>query len=147
MNKEQIETTDWLTRGIPKEQLEREKQEAIMSADLQGCITYNKWSVRKRGINSIDFDATSEKMVAKGYRKREWISVDERLPDKGGKYLVYRELCNGLSLMNIINYDPNYDGHAMWFLFDGEWGDCEVNNVTHWMPLPEPPKMKGYENG
>lgn len=88
-----------------------------------------------------------EALYNANFRKQEWISVDERLPDKGGKYLVYRELCNGLSLMNIINYDPNYDGHAMWFLFDGEWGDCEVNNVTHWMPLPEPPKMKGYENG
>ena len=38
MSKEkQIETTDWLTRGISKEQLEREKQEAIMSADLELC--------------------------------------------------------------------------------------------------------------
>lgn len=35
--KKQIESTDWLTKGIPKEQLEREKQEAIMSADLEEC--------------------------------------------------------------------------------------------------------------
>ena len=77
MSKEkQIESTDWLTRGISKEQLEREKREAIMSNDLQGCITYDEWSVREYGIDSIDFDVTAEKMVAKGYRKQsegEWL--------------------------------------------------------------------------
>lgn len=76
MNKEkQIESIDWLTRGIPKEQLEREKREAIMAADLQGCITYDEWSAREYGIESVDFDTTAEKMVAKGYRKQsegEW---------------------------------------------------------------------------
>ena len=76
MSKEkQIKTTDWLTRGMSKEQLEREKREAIMSADLQECITYDEWSAREYGIDSIDFDTTAEKMVAKGYRKQsvgEW---------------------------------------------------------------------------
>ena len=78
MNREQqIETTDWLTRGIPKEQLEREKREAIMSADLQECITYDEWSAREYGIDSIDFDTMAEKMVTRGYRKQsegEWVN-------------------------------------------------------------------------
>ena len=72
----QIKSTDWLTRGISKEQLEREKREAIFSSDLQGCIEYDEWSAREYGVESIDFDATAEKMVAKGYRKQEWISVE-----------------------------------------------------------------------
>lgn len=33
--KKQIKTTDWLTRGIPKEQLEREKREAIEEAEKE----------------------------------------------------------------------------------------------------------------
>lgn len=40
MSKEkQIESTDWLTRGMSKEEVEREKQQAIMSVDLEMCHT------------------------------------------------------------------------------------------------------------
>ena len=62
-DKQNIKTTDWLIRGIPKEQLKREKQEAILSAYLELCMTYDEET------KSIDFDATAEKMVAAGYRK------------------------------------------------------------------------------
>ena len=67
------------------------------------------------------------KMLEKDYRKQEWISVDERLPSMD-------ELCL-LSMENRITkyrwvvigyYHTNYDEY-----------------VTHWMPLPEPPMMKG----
>lgn len=62
-DKQNIKTTDWLIRGIPEEQLKREKREAIMSAYLELCITYDEET------KSIDFDATAEKMVANGYVK------------------------------------------------------------------------------
>ena len=71
-----IETTDWLIRDVPKEQLEREKQESLFSADLQECITYDEWSAREYGHTTVEFDVTSEKMIAKGYIKQieaEWI--------------------------------------------------------------------------
>ena len=61
----QIKSTDWLTRDVPKEQLEREKQEAVMSAYLQEYFAEL----------SFDFDGIAEKMVAIGYRKQsegEW---------------------------------------------------------------------------
>ena len=64
----QIESTDWLTRGIPKEQLEREKQEAIMSAYLEKYFAEL----------SFDFDEIAEKMVSIGYRKQsegEWLNA------------------------------------------------------------------------
>lgn len=64
--KKQIESTDWLTRGIPKDQLEREKQEAIMSADLEECHA----EFNSGGEIYTDYDAMAEKMVAKGYRKQ-----------------------------------------------------------------------------
>ena len=67
-DKQNIKTTDWLIRGIPEEQLKREKREAIMSAYLELCITYDEET------KSIDFDATAEKMVAKGYRKAEEVA-------------------------------------------------------------------------
>jgi hypothetical protein len=74
MSKEQqIESTDWLTRGISKEQLEREKQEAVMSADLAMCHTEFTTGV---GEIYTDYDTTAQKMYAIGYRKQyecEWV--------------------------------------------------------------------------
>lgn len=65
-----------------------------------------------------------------GYRKQsEWISVDEMLPEP------YKDVLY-------------FNGHSIGVDFicsDGTWCDEEVHNkpITHWMPLPEPPKMKG----
>ena len=56
--KKNIKITDWLTRGIPKKQLEQEKQEAIMAADLELLSE-----------DSLSFDELAKKMVAIGYQR------------------------------------------------------------------------------
>jgi hypothetical protein len=67
-----------------------------------------------------------------GYRKQsKWISVDERLPDREGKYLV----CTTNGNIGVGNF-IDYYGKGTHLCFD-----CWA--VTHWMPLPEAPKMKG----
>jgi hypothetical protein len=55
----------------------------------------------------------------------EWISVDERLPERNGRYLTH---CNieGQSLVCILCYC--------------KVGGFNEGTVTHWMPLPTPPK-------
>lgn len=63
-----------------------------------------------------------------------WISVKERLPD-GRPVLVWNE-----------NY---YSGDAAvayrcaegWVLFNHESSNDPIEEPTHWMPLPEPPKQ------
>lgn len=75
-----------------------------------------------------------------GYRKQEWISVDERLPDVLQEVLAYR----GKHIANLMNI-YTYVGGDMW---QDEYGyGCrrEHEGITHWMPLPEAPKMKGGE--
>lgn len=85
-----------------------------------------------------------------GYRKRsegEWISVRERLPENDwGKhwkerkyYLVFTKPSG---LMNVAVY--GYKEHDWWI----DRNSCVLDKknykeVTHWMPLPEPPVMKG----
>ena len=77
-------------------------------------------------------DRLAESLYNAGYRKRsEWISVDERLPDEAERVLVYGE--NGICFANRYK-----DDWLMPMLYAGE--------VTHWMPLPEPPMMKGAGN-
>ena len=64
----------------------------------------------------------------------QWISVKDRLPRTGVKVLVYL---------------PAYKSQSFGILWKGEWGVGEAGalgrmaaglTVTHWMPLPEPPK-------
>jgi hypothetical protein len=80
----------------------------------------------------------AERIYCAGYRKQEWISVDERLPEKDGRYLVAMK--NGgnyhISTRRFKRTDPPiwWKGHSY-----GYWAR-HTGGVTHWMPLPEPPK-------
>jgi hypothetical protein len=61
----------------------------------------------------------------------EWISVKDELPEPNEIYLVH---CPSWS----------DDECAVCLFENGKWyydHDSEINSyVTHWMPLPEPPK-------
>lgn len=74
-----------------------------------------------------------------------WISCSERMPEMGERqcYVLAADFKN--------NYPPNIpntqvgvygdwfnDGNPTWDDGDGE--DLHLKEVTHWMPLPEPPK-------
>ena len=61
----------------------------------------------------------------------QWISVEERLPNHYEEVLVVSKLKN-------IVYFAWYDADISMFMGHGHmWTTREV---THWMPLPEPPK-------
>ena len=77
---------------------------------------------------------------------QKWIPVTERLPEIGDTYLVV--------VKYKYDYEKEYtiDTDVAMFRFDGGYiDDCwdtyfdwdegqQYINVTHWMPLPEPPK-------
>ena len=81
----------------------------------------------------------------------KWISVKDRLPNKDGKYLccwdgytvgdkfidIYSFAKN---LRKVDEYNFKDENRAGWYDYDSEWGYCERESVTHWMPLPELPK-------
>jgi hypothetical protein len=59
----------------------------------------------------------------------EWISVNDRLPEKNGDYLGFsRGAC----------YVVVWDNH--WGQFYESDGPLNHSDITHWMPLPEAPK-------
>lgn len=104
------------------------------------------------GAGTMKDTEIAEAFVAKGWRKRsegEWISVEERLPDNDwGKhwkerkyYLVFTKPSG---LMNVAVY--GYKEHDWWI----DRNSCVLdkknyNEVTHWMPLPEPPKGEKHD--
>lgn len=64
----------------------------------------------------------------------EWISVKERLPEKGQNVLVFAtSKYIGTEKISIDRLEEG-ERDSIWFFTHG-WFD-----VTHWMPLPEPPK-------
>ena len=86
------------------------------------------------------------------YFKGGWISVKDRLPERDGKYLVVSKTASAEPppyvktawfLNNLRdNFQFKYEGEPNepgFYNGDGE-GDWVERYVTHWMPLPEPPK-------
>ena len=73
-------------------------------------------------------------LIANGVTIQKWIPVSERLPENFGEYIVTVQEETGELYSDYADYDPY---HKKWRtgLFLGV-----RDNVTHWMPLPEPPK-------
>ena len=69
----------------------------------------------------------------------EWVSVEDRLPDTDGAYLVYAPTYTGGSSSSL-----DCIGGIMFFRFKHEKWSIESgyykrpNCVTHWMPIPTP---------
>ena len=75
----------------------------------------------------------------------EWIDVKDRLPEKFTSVLCHcKSTCREGECATIGSFDNGF-----WFLQDGVGRQSFPHHyweVTHWMPLPEPPKGV-VENG
>lgn len=58
----------------------------------------------------------------------KWISCAEKLPEETGRYLV----CDRLDERVRIEY--------FYASCNLGWAGAQAYKITHWMPLPEPPK-------
>ena len=81
---------------------------------------------------------------ANGVTVQKWIPVTERLPDKQHDWVL---------ATGILVPEDFYGVPHIAELRNGEWWDDSGDfplidlgvEVTHWMPLPEPPKEKDHE--
>lgn len=69
---------------------------------------------------------------------QKWIPVSERLPEEHGEYLTLTP-CR-IENRKYSTWLSWYDPKRGFYDIDPEWGDIEIDTVTHWMPLPEQPK-------
>lgn len=63
----------------------------------------------------------------------QWIPVEERLPPRAEKSFTFSDyvlVCDNIGYMDTACY--NFEKNR-W-----DW----LNNVTHWMPLPQPPRKE-----
>ncbi len=67
-------------------------------------------------------------LIDGGATIQEWVSVDERLPEE--------------SLNSVLGWDEYRERCVFVQYYNGEWilGNHDSVKVTHWCPLPQPPK-------
>ena len=96
----------------------------------------------KRGLLTAPHTATD--LIAHGVTAQEWISVEDRQPEKNGLYITFG--CSAEPVRWLHNFDHDVGKFGSWWDYepDGKkhprYRFIEAENITHWMPLPEPPK-------
>lgn len=78
----------------------------------------------------------ADHLIANGVTVQKWIPVTERLPEQGDVVLIYTKHED----IQVFQWDDNYGGWV------GDRYNYSKRMVTHWMPLPEPPK-EGADHG
>lgn len=78
----------------------------------------------------------------------KWININDKLPEDGEEVLVAMKNCN--LPIQVYRYGKQWygslevtDSMVDGYCHDREIGDYLSECITHWMPLPEPPK---YDN-
>ena len=91
----------------------------------------------------------ADHLLANGVVVQRWIPVTERLPEEDGSYLCFSQYCgSGWCAVRGFakdgrkkdEYDFRRRWKNVWYDYDSEYGYCVIDSITHWMPLPEPPK-------
>lgn len=66
--------------------------------------------------------------IAQLEAERRWVPVSERLPEMAGAYLCHIGATYGMTWISVRKF------------IKGKWKGLGAENVTHWMPLPQPPE-------
>lgn len=75
--------------------------------------------------------------------ERRWIPVEERLPENGVRVLAFNMRAKNKYIGIWTREKDPGDGNDCWFDSAGWW--YAFDEITHWMPLPEPPEVKNAE--
>ena len=103
-------------------ELIKQVESAYVHGDVRDCIA----DYLAYGDAS---DKIADYLIANGVTMPEWISVEERLPD-GGTYVL-------VTTDGVVAHAYRHNDRFIAFTAAGV---ATVGGVTHWMPLPEPPK-------
>ena len=107
----------------------REKLVEIIQNSVGGCARH--WA-----------EVIADGLIANGVTVQEWIPASEPPKKITNKVIV---LCKN-GYRGFGHYE-DYKGVRTWYNLESgkpftDWDlvDCESYEVTHWMPMPEPPK-------
>ena len=86
---------------------------------------------------SCGYYRTADRLIANGVTVQEWISVDDRLPEEGEYVLCVLKGFNYGGKIQVCKFVPadKFKDKPYFEHFRNGFPP-----VTHWMPLPHPPK-------
>ena len=109
----------------------KDEAKALMNSGIYS--EYNK---------GVALDAAADLVLAlakqlENYPSISWTSVKDKLPEYGEYVLVFTEGCSAIGHLGEDRFGKNkWKSDSI-----DEWGDVEIlEDVTHWMPLPDEPK-------
>ena len=102
-------------------------------ASCTGCALYGFYDCGSI-INPQAADMLEKLAAEKDEKNPEWISVEDRLPERDRKVLVI-DGHNGIHILAFWRKNGNE-----WEWITETYGVSRKNDVKMWMPLPEPPK-------
>lgn len=118
-----------------------EENGECVAADDDDCSEKYKWCYETEALALIGEDtnvhATADDIIV-GRRLDGWISCEERLPEESGTYICAAKSA-GRNIVTFVKWQPRY---KQWNLT----GARSYWQITHWQPLPEPPKIGGAED-
>lgn len=104
-----------------------------------GTLREKHSALLKQNVELRDASAQVTKLAAEAAVEREWISVEDRLPEDDGDVLA---IVSGYPTPNITLEDvlvvAAFCKGEGWYI--EEYRDWDNPIITYWMPLPEPPK-------
>ena len=84
----------------------------------------------------VDALAIADHLIANGVTVQEWISVKDRLPEDSNDEFADAVLVTD----GFVQHMAYFVGGEWRFAESGEIKEPMWYRITHWMPLPEPPK-------
>jgi hypothetical protein len=105
---------------------------------INDVLRYQPWGE----IHSYTANYIANELIANGVTIQEWISVEERLPEESGLYLTAKKTSPTRWLER---FDKDVGEFGAWWHYEPDgtkhqrYRFIREDNVTHWMPLPEPP--------
>ena len=84
----------------------------------------------------VDALAIADHLVANGVTVQEWISVKDRLPEDSNDGFADAVLVTD----GFVQHMAYFVGGEWRFAESGEIKEPMWYRITHWMPLPQPPK-------
>lgn len=115
------------------------------------CICKVKGETHEFDDFDEDFEEQRKRLTGKSYTQEEvdellndrWISVDEKLPEKGEKVLCTQNpktTATKKALFGIFS-GKDFMPPTQTIYADYEVGQSRWLDIIYWMPLPEPPKQ------
>ena len=116
----------------------REKLVELLEPHMSGlACEYESGSCELTSCRTCNARNVADHLIANGVTVQEWISVDDRLPEEGECVLCMLKGFNyggKIQACKFVPADKFKDKPYFEHFRNG------FPSVTHWMPLPEPPK-------